>query len=272
MDMRRVIAGVIVQAEAGSAWDGTITGMSFNQSFSITSQDDRPTGIYFKPDGTKMYLMGFRNDKIHQYSLSTAWDVSTASYDSKSFTATAGYPRGVWISSDGTKVFYTEVNNDRIYRADMSTAWDISTASAHSSADISAQSTTSRGAYLSADGTKVYISDLNDDLYQYSMSTAFDLSTLSYVRTKSLTASNTQPYGIWANSDGDQFYIADPDNAQVERWSLSTAWDISTMSIQEAVTISASTPNPRGIYIDPDEKKLYVACDTNDTVDEWDLP
>jgi hypothetical protein len=53
-----------------------------------------------------VYVSGFSSDSIHQYSLSTAFDLSTASYDSVSFSvsgqATAHY--ALTFSADGTKM------------------------------------------------------------------------------------------------------------------------------------------------------------------------
>ena len=45
----------------------------------IFSEDITPSGVCYA-DGTTMYMLGYSNDKIFEYSLSTAWDLSTASY------------------------------------------------------------------------------------------------------------------------------------------------------------------------------------------------
>ena len=37
-------------------------------SFSLSGQDTNPRGIVFNPTGTKMYVVGFSSDRIHQYS------------------------------------------------------------------------------------------------------------------------------------------------------------------------------------------------------------
>ena len=76
-----------------------------NKSFSVASQDTEPHGVYFKSDGLKMYVIGNNNDNIYQYTLSTAWDVSTASYDSKTFSTGTqdAAPRDVFLKDDGTK-------------------------------------------------------------------------------------------------------------------------------------------------------------------------
>lgn len=34
--------------------------------------------LFFKPDGTEFYVIGDTSDSIRQYSLSVAWDLSTA--------------------------------------------------------------------------------------------------------------------------------------------------------------------------------------------------
>ena len=69
---------------AGSTFD--FSGGSYtSKSFSIVSQDGTPEGIYFKSDGTTMYMVGSATDAVYQYSLSTAWDVSSAYCDVSSF-------------------------------------------------------------------------------------------------------------------------------------------------------------------------------------------
>ena len=47
---------------------------------SITSEEGAPAGLVFSHDGKKMFHGGNNDDDIHEYTLSTAWDVSTASY------------------------------------------------------------------------------------------------------------------------------------------------------------------------------------------------
>ena len=67
----------------GAVWNALdISSASYDSvSFSVNSQDTAPQGIKFNSDGTKMYIVGSTNDNVYQYSLSTAWDLSTASYD-----------------------------------------------------------------------------------------------------------------------------------------------------------------------------------------------
>jgi hypothetical protein len=58
----------------------TLAGSSYdNKSFDISAYDDAPEGLSFNADGTKMYICGNGSaTKVWQFTLTTAWDVSTA--------------------------------------------------------------------------------------------------------------------------------------------------------------------------------------------------
>ena len=102
-----------------------------NKSIDTSSQETGPSSVFFKPDGTKLYILGTTNDTVYQYTLSTAWDISTASYDSKSFSAGSEdtNPLGFDMNPDGYSFIVVGNTNNRVYQYTMSTQWDISTAS-----------------------------------------------------------------------------------------------------------------------------------------------
>ena len=81
----------------------------FIDSFNVSAQEDKPHGIAFSPDGTKMLIAGNTGNDVSEYTLSTAWDVSTATFvsgecdlaaDSSGITK----PRAIDFNSDGTKM------------------------------------------------------------------------------------------------------------------------------------------------------------------------
>jgi DNA-binding beta-propeller fold protein YncE len=57
----------------------------YSQNFSVSAQDSQPSGIAFNTDGTKMFVVGYSGDDVNEYSLSTGFDVSTASYSFRVF-------------------------------------------------------------------------------------------------------------------------------------------------------------------------------------------
>ena len=40
--------------------------------------NNQPLGVEFNPDGTKMYITGTSSNKVRQFNLTTAFDISTA--------------------------------------------------------------------------------------------------------------------------------------------------------------------------------------------------
>ena len=50
-----------------TAWN--VSTASFLQTFSVSAQETAPNGIFFKPDGLKMYIVGLNGDDINEYNL-----------------------------------------------------------------------------------------------------------------------------------------------------------------------------------------------------------
>jgi len=73
-----------------------------------------------------MYVSGFSSDSVHQYSLSSAFDLSTASYDnlSFSFASQATFHYSLTLSADGTKMHILS-STDTIYQYTTGSAYTV---------------------------------------------------------------------------------------------------------------------------------------------------
>ena len=161
-----------------------------SKSFSVGTQDGTPTGLAFSTDGTKMYVVGQGNDTVYQYTLTTAWDVSTASYASKSFSVNAQEtsPQDVAFSTDGTKMYVVGQTNRTVYQYTLTTAWDVSTASYVKGLSVSTQDSIPTGLAFSLDGTKMYVvGQGNDTVYQYNST---QTSSTTTVQVSSISVSD----------------------------------------------------------------------------------
>jgi DNA-binding beta-propeller fold protein YncE len=193
-------------------------------SLHVSSQDSSPRSVEFNTDGTKMYLLGSSSVSIHQYSLSTGFDLSTASYDSVSFSvfSQGSSPLDITFNSDGTKIFLAEDTTDTIYRYSLSTAFDLSTASYDSiSFSVSSQDISPRDVELNPDGTKMYVLGVvNNKVFQYSLSTAFDISTASYDSVSfSVGSQDASPLGLAFSTDGTKMYLVGNSNDTIYQYS-----------------------------------------------------
>jgi hypothetical protein len=200
----------VYQYDLSTAFDVS-TASYASKSFSVATQETVPRGIRFKSDGTKMYIVGSTADTVFQYSLSTAWDVSTASYDSVSLSVASEdtSPAGLYFSGDGTQLYIVGATNNSVYQYTLSTAWDLSTGSyASKSLSVASQDTNPSGVVINTDGTKLFVVGFSsDNVYQYNMSTAYDLSTASYASISFSVASQaTVPKDLSFSTDGTKMY------------------------------------------------------------------
>ena len=261
--------------DLSTAWD--ISTASYLQNFSVNAQETNPTGVFFKPDGLKMYVLGQLGLAVNEYDLSTAWDVSTASFtypttDYFSVVAQEPTPTGLFFKPDGLKMYVIGVFGDDVNEYDLSTAWDISTAVFLQLKSIAAQETSPQDVFFKPDGLKMYvIGTVGDDVNEYDLSTAWDISTASYLQNFSVAAQETSPNGIFFKPDGLKMYIIGGTGDDVNEYDLSTAWDISTASYLQNFSVNAQETNPTGVFFKPDGLKMYVIGSTGDDVNEYDL-
>ena len=120
---------------------------NFVQKISLADDTDELRGINFKPDGTIMYVTrritpaansdAGRRGYINQYSLSTAFDISTATLISTTQLTEPGedddefafLPHAIEFKPDGSRMFVIRNTGTLVYQYDLSTPWDVSTIS-----------------------------------------------------------------------------------------------------------------------------------------------
>jgi sugar lactone lactonase YvrE len=251
------------------------------QSFSVSAQETNASGISFKDDGTKMYIVGTTSDNISEYDLSSAWDISTASYLQNYAltlfpTNSQGNVTGLYFKPDGTRIFCTNFSNDRNYSWSFSTPWDVSTGAQ----DIPtsnyfspySQDTGTTGVYISPDGLNMYVVGVtNDKVYQYSLASAWNISGATYVRDFSVSAQETAPTDVFFKSDGTKMYVLGDTGNDVNEYALSVAWDISTATYTTVFSVAGQDTSPQGMYFKSDGSTMYVVGLTNDKVYEYSL-
>ena len=140
-------------------------------SFSVLTQENNVHGVFFKPNGLSMYVIGPTSDTVHQYTLSTAWNVSSATFlQSFSITNQEANSRGMFFAGDGSRMFVIGTSSG-ISVYNLSTPWNISTAAYVGVFSTSSQDAAVVGMYIKPDGTKMYVmGNSSDVVYQYTIS------------------------------------------------------------------------------------------------------
>lgn len=258
-------------------WD--LANASYDsKSKSVAAQNANMFGFTLSADGTKMYTCGIIIDSVFQYTLSTAFDISTASYDSVTLsTDVGGSSNSVYLhfKPDGTKLYVFNFTGDKVVQFTLSTPWDISTGS-YDSKNFSgaAQDSNIRSAFLSEDGTKMYmVGDSNDFLYQYTLSTAWDVSTASYAsKSLNVSAVGGNPRAFFFKPDGLTLFGSGLADNTIIQYNLSTAWDISTATVTAISYTPSETTQITAFVFKDDGTKLYIHNGGDDTVYQYTVP
>ena len=248
-----------------------LNNASFVESFDVSSQHDRPQGLAFKPDGSQLYVVGRTSGKVFQYSLSTAFDITTASV-SRSFDVSpqANSATGLAFKPDGSQLYVVGLVSDEVFQYGLSTAFDISTASFSQSFSVRSQDAVPTGLAFNLDGSQLYVvGEENVNVYQYGLSTAFDVSTATFSQSFDVSSQDATPEGLTLKPDGSKLYVVGSSNENVYQYSLSTAFNISTASFSQSFDVSSQDASPQGLVFKPDGSHLYVVGEGNDNVYQY---
>ena len=263
---------------------GDVATPLYVQNFDVSDQATRPRGITFNNDGSKMYIVGQDSDKVHEYNLSINFNVSTASFvHSFSVSSQENVPSSVKFNNDGTKMFIVGTQRSRVHEYILSTAFNISTASHESFVSVKSEEDCAWALDFNNDGTKMFITGCtgaganNEDINEYSLNVGFDLSAgVNFVQLKKLADiglrdPEDEPYGIEFNPDGTTMFIIGTKGNDVLQYSLSTGFDISTISFVGGLHLHAEAANPSGIAFSKSGLKMFITGDSSDEVNEYHL-
>ena len=275
------IARRMQQAAAGSAgagpepsgWtDPDLANASYDAvSFSVAAQDTSPESLFFKPDGTKMYVVGDTTDSVYEYNLSTAWDITSASYvQAKSVTSEGVRPQGVFFKPDGLRMYVVDFNSDNVSEYVLSTAWDISSSVYSQGFFVRNEEGIPVGVFFKDDGSKMYVVGRSTDaVYEYALSTSWDVSTASYSQSFSVASQEINPRNIFFNPDGSKMYIIGLTSDTVGQYNLATAWDISTASFSLSFSVLSQDDSSTGLFFKSDGSKMYMLGQATNSIYQY---
>jgi len=253
---------------------------TFIANFDI-SNEGLSTGITFKPDGTKMYITGSAADKISQYNLTRAFDITSAALEkSVTINSVEAAPQGVKFNSDGTVIFILGTGNDGIDRWSLSTPYDIGSIIAANTTFTSIGGDP-RGFDFNNDGTKMFILDQADkQIEEYNLSTPYNpaTKTLNNTLSNTFTSSVNSHQGLAFNNDGSKMFVVKGENSgnnadnKIEEYALSSAFDITTATLTGTFTpTSSSAADISGLAFNSSGTKMYHLDFDGDKVYEYSL-
>jgi len=256
----------------------TISNASYNnKTYNFDNLESQVYGFDFNDNGTKLFMIGLAEDTVFQFSLSTAYDVSTASYDNVSVDVSTQVPvpRGMKFKPDGTRLYivnHSGVADDAIYQYNLSSPFDLSTMTySNNSLTVGSQNTLPRGLTFKPDGTKLFLcgQDSPNTLFEYDLATPWDLSTASYSNKNFPFTQESWHNDVAFDSTGRRMFTIGNVNNRVYQWLLGTPWDISTATYNTSYQLAADDWN--GLAFSPDETKMYAVGNGSDDIFQYSV-
>ncbi len=260
---------------------------TFVQTKDVSADTPGIRGINFNPDGTRMYITNREADKaayIIEYSLTSPFDISTATISftggtpkGTALTCAAegvgqmNFPHSIEFNSDGTRMFIT--TNEGIGSFDFG-VWQFKLTTPYDSTSLVCEKIFEiaigdenqiRTLAFKPDGTRMFIGGIkNDKLRQYDLANPFDLRSgvTPGGTSDSLDSADTNMRNIQFNPDGTQLFFAGNENTRMNKYSLSTAYDITTLSSTfTTFDLGSRTNNMMGFIFASNFTKLFVTSD-----------
>ena len=232
----------ITQWHTDTPWD---MGPSNNSKLKLGGREvarfsnvDRCEDIAFSSDGTKMCLLDSFYDNIEQYTLSTAFDISTASNRKvRDISDQVSTPIGFGFSNDGNSVFILDSSGPEIVKYNLGSSWDVDDSGwAHdSSFTLTNGPSAPYGFTFDQNNLTFYIT--TSAIYTYTINSSLAVNTIAYDGIESSPSAHFSGLGsvesikaIKFNSDGSQVILwGDTDNVLFVA-PLSTPYELSSLS------------------------------------------
>ena len=290
----------------------TYTGNKANTNLSGETEQPDIAGIKFSPDGKKVFVSDHDNtdvnDGVHQYTLSTPWDISTLDASTRiSVDINTGdnhnknSKKPILFNGDGTKFFIFGTFGGTLSVYNLTTPYDISSVSAstqvaddginYSELDLGSDPVNTDGsirlhdADFNNDGTKMYLTDGRQhatNVVEYNLSTAFDPSTASYNTTLNTETDGVAFFGMELafDDDGTRMYFGEGGNGsgtlyKIYVYKLSTPFSIASATFVGSHSLDLESSSDGGTMFTwafggYNGKKLYLTTNEDSSAGSLD--
>ena len=278
----------ITEYSVSNAYDLTTGTVTKETSYNVGSYESTPYDVAFNADGTKMFVIGSGSDKIHEWTLSTGFDLSsTLTYVSGTSLGLTN-PTAFDFSPDGTFMAVVDYSSDTLKGYTLSTGFDSSTISATQSHDMSS----TEGGYTSSnninnyyaaptacrfngDGTTITLLDVYSSSYDKASSIPllipYDIRGLADGYLNTVAQGMNNPWAIRFDRYGTKVYVLDGSDDQIYQWTLHTPYalgrgtSVSTFDGKSSY-VNDQDSHPRGFDWTPDGRGIFVIGEASDVI------
>ncbi|ABK77549.1 hypothetical protein CENSYa_0917 [Cenarchaeum symbiosum A] len=237
---------------------------------SVRSQAPAPRGIAISSDGLQVFVTGQESDSVHEYSLGTAFDLSTGVYNASiEVMDQAMSPQGVTFSADGTLMFITGANSKSLHRYELDGAFNIAGSTHTGTFYLADNAGSPSGLDFSADGRLVFVSDfVFDAVHVYELDGPYGIDGPP---TGMFGLPDADPTGVAFSADGTLMIVSGNDRDGVFGFELGLPFDLSAPGTNRSFSTSGEDAEPHDVDISADGGSVFVIGREGGRVHRYDL-
>lgn len=247
-----------------------------------------PTEIYISPSGDYLYTTDRSADRLARLDMTTPFDIETGSVSSSQIVTMSGLgqiagddfgnessPYGLFFRRDGLKFYIVGTTQDAVACFNLSIAWDLSSVITFDSKKSLVNSNNASGGgftpaarqvFFKPDGSRFYVvEDSYENLLEFSIPSGEEWSLTNATQVGNsldldgtLSSDLANPKSIYIEPTGVKVFIHTSGTNRVYELEMTTAWDLSTLSMTGRDIDTDLTTSPSSVTFSEDSKYMYV--------------
>lgn len=244
--------------------DGSYRAAELAQVRDVGTTEDTPTSFCFGDSGTKGYEGDAGDDTATQFSMSTAYDVTSRS-DTYTGVSLPGLQALNWNDA-GSRLIWWDDNSNLLERTDtVPTNWDLQDAANETisdSLDPTAQLNDVQAFSFGPNFDNLFLVGLNDNnIYWYELSTSQDLGTASFTKSVDISQYTNDSHSpgeidIW--DSGSVIVLFDDSLSRAYTFYPDTPYDLDTVQVWYDVSIPNSPRVDGGAFREDNGEEFTV--------------
>lgn len=216
--------------------------------------------------GTKLFVLE-RSRKLHEYSLSSPFDITTASFTSTlNITNTVNATLGMTFNPAGDKLIICDFV-ENILQYNLSTPYTISSALYDKQVNVTSNLALTTGLRWGPNGNELFVAAWFSGVGSFDTASAYDITGMTFNSSNSTYGTN----GVSAvefNDTGSKIYITRQDNVDVDQYAISPPYSISSPTFENSLNVISQEGNPNTFYWN-DDGTLAVVAGIGQTIYEY---
>lgn len=217
-----------------------LTTMSYSGTkFDLSEVEWQPLGVDVSGDGSKLFVTGLATFLVHQFNLSTPFELITAENESTTLTVTeeVDKPTGLTFSQDGLYLYVTGIFG-KVARYDLTIPFDVTSAAyTNQIISVSDQMPNPWGLAVSSDGSKFFAHN-RQEINEYNLENDFDLTTLNYEEhcgNPCVVTHIRSPYNLYFADEGRKMMLQ-RNKEEIDQYTLTVPHDFSSAVFDQIIT------------------------------------